>query len=527
MSPPMRSSVLPLPIMPPRGHRVVRTADSVSLDLLNFRVPWNPAIEWTPPDSRDWTHLRRHHLHYMEYLEVFNDVEFMDAVDSWIAGNPPYEGRYWHDSWSSYAISLRVVVWMQQLASREDLPEEFLNRAQDSLVQQIRVLRDHLELDIRGNHLVKNAKALIWAAAFFDGTEPFGWRQCGEKLLEEIIDEQILADGMHYELSASYHAQVFSDFLECVEVLPESDLRARMRGLFPKMAHALMCVTHPDGAPALFNDAGFSMAYSASQILDAARSHIGEVATPQGGFSLPDAGFYGFRSEGDYFLVKGGRIGPDALPAHAHADLLSFEWDVQGDRVIVDPGVAEYEPGPLRDYARSTGAHNTVTIAGIDQAEMWASFRVGRRGRAQVHKWVASDEHFFWEATHDGYSRLPGSPLVRRRIRFVPGELLVEDTVLSTEPTRGRSSFLIASGWKRGAGPHQHAIENNSLRIEIGNCSFKSPDNWMVDFGVLRGAQRWELSPDVGQSAVESRFLVSSLSGDVSKAGGTSSGGVE
>ena len=29
-------------------------------------------------------------------------------------------------------------------------------------------LRNNLELDIQGNHLIKNIKALLWASSFFD-----------------------------------------------------------------------------------------------------------------------------------------------------------------------------------------------------------------------------------------------------------------------------------------------------------------------------------------------------------------------
>ena len=164
---PSRSDALPQLILPARDHLVIRESDSVMLDLLNFRVPWSPKMDWHPPASKDWTHLRRFHLHYMEFCEGFSDSEFVDAVNSWIIANPAYRGAYWYDSWSSYVISLRAVVWMQQIAIRPDLSVSFVDRASTSIAQQIRVLFDHLELDIRGNHLVKNAKALVWAGAFF------------------------------------------------------------------------------------------------------------------------------------------------------------------------------------------------------------------------------------------------------------------------------------------------------------------------------------------------------------------------
>ena len=246
-----RAPAPPQPIFLPREHLVVREDHGSRIDLLNHKFRWRPEVDWHPPVSPEWTHLRRFHLHYMEYCEAFSDEEFRAAVDSWVAANPPYQPDYWYDAWSSYVISLRSVVWMQQLAARPGLPGDFALRAGASICLQMRVLADHLELDIRGNHLVKNAKALLWAGAFFAGKEALAWQAGGKQLLGEILDQQILPDGMHYELSASYHAQVFADLLECAEVLPEGSLRRRLVGTFPRLAHALACVTHPDGGQQL------------------------------------------------------------------------------------------------------------------------------------------------------------------------------------------------------------------------------------------------------------------------------------
>ena len=74
-------------------------------------------------------------------------------------------------------------------------------------------------------------------------------------------------------------------------------------------------------------------------------------------------------------------MGPDHLPAHGHCSLFSYELSIAGQRLVVDSGVDEYEPGPWRDYWRSTRAHNTVIVDGAEQAEIWAAFRTGKRTR--------------------------------------------------------------------------------------------------------------------------------------------------
>ena len=62
---------------------------------------------------------------------------------------------------------------------------------------------------------------------------------------------------------------------------------------------------------------------------------------------------------------------PPELPAHAHADCLSFELAVDGQRTVVDTGTSTYAPGERRQYERSTRAHNTVEVDGADQSEVW------------------------------------------------------------------------------------------------------------------------------------------------------------
>ena len=60
-------------------------------------------------------------------------------------------------------------------------------------------------------------------------------------------------------------------------------------------------------------------------------------------------------------------------------DVLSSELTLQGQRAIVDTGVSSYERGPERHYERSTAAYNTIRVDGLEQAEIWGGFRVGRR----------------------------------------------------------------------------------------------------------------------------------------------------
>src|SRR6185503_1350755 len=111
--------------------------------------------------------------------------------------------------------------------------------------------------------------------------------------------------------------------------------------------------------------------------------------------------------------------GPRYQPGHAHCDTLSYELAVNGRRMIVDSGVYDYEHSRQRAYARSTRAHNTVTVDDEEQSEIWGVFRVARRARP-TFGWakMTSDDHAVFEGAHDGYTRLPGALIHRRRIEY-------------------------------------------------------------------------------------------------------------
>ena len=129
-----------------------------------------------------------------------------------------------------------------------------------SLGAQLRFLAGHIETDLRGNHLVKNLKALLWGGAVFTGPEAEAWRTLGSNLLASELEEQVLADGCHYERSPPYHGQVLADLIEVRALLPAGSLRDRLDEALGRMVSVARLLAHPDGLPAGFNDGGLGMA---------------------------------------------------------------------------------------------------------------------------------------------------------------------------------------------------------------------------------------------------------------------------
>ena len=457
-------------------------------------------VDWTAPSLEPKDQLWRMNLHYMEYLEEVDDARFLALVDDWMEANPAARPGAWRDSHNSYALSLRVVVWMQQLARRRLSGTE---RVVASLAEQMRFLEDNLETDLGGNHLIKNIKALISASAFFEGKAAKRWRARGLRLLKGALEEQILPDGVHFERSPSYHAQVFADLLECRHALGDAAPPALDEAL-KAMAQATADLAHPDGGPAEFNDAGLTMAYAPAECLAAFAKLIKQAAAPAPVFAFPDAGYFGRREGGDFFIADCGRIGPDALPAHAHGDILSFELSIAGERIVVDPGVYEYIDGPRRRAARAASSHNTLCFDGLDQAEFFGAFRCARRPNVAVLDLVCEPDRLVVEGTHDGYGRYKHM----RRFEQTSGVLRIVDRI-SGPPRAARIGFLLhpeveatlESGGARLARGAVSAQFRASLDVVIEDAV------WWPDMGHERPTRRLCLIVPPGTREVTSEFI--------------------
>ena len=442
-SPPAACELAPRPRFEPRLARARRVDGQLQAWFLNGGYPLEVPVDW---NGSGLVELQAMNLHYMEYLEALDDEAFAALVEDWITHNRPGRPGSWRIGWNSFVVSLRALVWMQQLAvRRESLHPSLLELAHESLAMQLRFLARHLELDLGGNHLIKNAKTLLWGGRYFAGPEAQSWRNVAESLLLRELREQVLLDGMHYELSPAYHLQVLADLLECLD-LASAPLRQSLRPELERMLQAAVDLTHPDGAPSLFNDGGMHMTYSIGECLAVAGA-LG--LTPPGSrrsFSLPQAGYFGLRRDGHFLLIDCGPLGPDHLPAHGHGDALAFEWTVGGERLIVDAGVTEYERGPWRDLSRATASHNTLTLNDLDQSEFWAAFRVGRRARTRVESLQHSDRAIRLTGSHDGYRHLPGAPIHQRTFNAEADQISVVDEVTGGAGQTVRARLLLHPG---------------------------------------------------------------------------------
>jgi uncharacterized heparinase superfamily protein len=171
--------------------------------------------------------------------------------------------------------------------------------------------------------------------------------------------------------------------------------------------------------------------------------------------ALPDTGWLICSSPSAWLCLD---VGPDGAPhqgGHVHADALTFELWVQGERAVVDYGVSSYDWDAARAETRATRVHNTVTVAGEDSSEVWAAFRVGRRARARILATDPTPNGVAVGCEHDGYTWLSGRPVHRRQLVFTERALAIDDHVLSATPYPAESRLRLAANarlsWEGGA----------------------------------------------------------------------------
>ena len=128
-----------------------------------------------------------------------------------------------------------------------------------------------------------------------------------------------------------------------------------------------------------------------------------------------------------------------------HADALTFELWVQGERAVVDYGVSSYGRDAARAETRGTRVHNTVTVAGENSSEVWSAFRVGRRAQARVLATAPTPNGVAVECEHEGYTWLPGRPVHRRQLVFTERALSIDDQVASATPHPAESRLRLAA----------------------------------------------------------------------------------
>lgn len=299
-----------------------------------------------------------------------------------------------------YPTSLRGINWIKFL-SLHDFQRPDINGA---LYAQYRILEHSLEYHLLGNHLLENAFSLLFGAFYFKEKR---WFEESSKLLVRELNEQILGDGAHFELSPMYHQILLDRLLDAVNLLQNNSLfsgQAELLTLFVDKALAMLAwlkaMTFSNGSIPHLNDSTDGIAPTSEHLFDYA-NRLGIESAMLKAVFLKESGYRKFSTPRYECVVDVGAIGPPYIPGHAHADSLNFVLNVDSKPILVDTAISTYEKNSRRDEERSTTAHNTVVVNGRNSSDVWGGFRVGSRASVNIlidYKEVVSAEHYGYKS---------------------------------------------------------------------------------------------------------------------------------
>ena len=302
----------------------------------------------------------------------------------------------------SYPIALRAINWIKFITRYQDqIAPEHLERWNDSLWSQCRLMENKLEYHLLGNHLLENAYSLFFAAIYFRNKKMF---YSSSGLLIEQLKEQILPDGAHYEQSPMYHCILLDRLLDCYNISSYNDIfteqqsvNKALRFYAVKMLGHLENILYSDDTFPLFNDSAFTIAPEPADI----KSYANKLGLNWTELPMRECGYRKLSSDLFEAFVDIGNITASYQPGHSHSDTFNYELKIGGKPFIVDTGISTYDKTARRQYERSTIAHNTVLVNGKDSNEVWGGFRVGKRANVKIHY----DTPNTIIASHDGFGK--------------------------------------------------------------------------------------------------------------------------
>jgi hypothetical protein len=478
-------------VEPREQEMTLRTADDICGNLFRFRgteVRFPEEVDWfhSPEGNSDWSwDLNRHTVfetlgrawHYSgdpRYVRKFREL-----ATHWLELNWP--GRDQRNWASPFEVAFRVNSWAWAwgyFRSCPHLEELFWSAFLKGFFLHGKHLAAHLELHVRNNHLLLEAKSLVMAGLLFNGLEPAQqWKRRGLAALFGQMKEQVCADGVHAERSSHYHKVISGELLELavlMERLKEPMPREYLERI-RRMVDYEICLIKPDGLIPLLGDSAlgdthhrFNAAVAGPLFLRdeglrrsapdestvwllgprlAERLPSLEQPPVPASREFPDGGYFimrgGRAGDSSYLVFDCGPFGHDPKPGHGHADALSFELFAGGQTMLVDPGVYSTHLGQeWRNYFRGTRAHNTVVVDGQDQTELHLIWGVRNRAKSVLHEWMSSGELDFVDGAHFGYCRLQEPVVHRRQLLFIkPFEGVNYWVVVDTLEGRGEHTF--------------------------------------------------------------------------------------
>lgn len=347
------------------------------------RIAWDA----NPVGELEWTHfLNRHHFirplirKFVETRDRSIVEHISSIVTSWIEDCPVTidsnggAGATWETL--TVAWRLREWYWIKGIIWPTGIfPGKTIEMMLRSIWEHARSLMDHQGHP--NNWMIVESSALSIAGVLFpEFSESADWWNTGIKRLQKSLDQQFLPDGSHFEISPLYQSICVGALLELRHVaeVNQRQLDRTFLDTLDKAIDYLMEIVRPDFTWPSLNDSGsidrnYCELFKKIYIFNNKPEYLWIASKGKLGKPLRscvrvfnDSGISIIRKtqecDGQWAMLRSGPAGA----FHSHNDLLSVEIYDKRTKWLVDPGITSYAPGPLADYYRSAGSHNTFVF---------------------------------------------------------------------------------------------------------------------------------------------------------------------
>jgi len=445
-----------------------------SFTFLNISHSFSDKINW---NFNQFGKLWTYNLNYFDFLnqEIISKETGIQLIQDFIINEDLLK-----DGKEPYPISLRGINWIKFL-SLYQVKDESIN---NTLYLHYCILFKNLEYHLLGNHLLENAFSLLFGAYYFQDDKLYNK---SKYLLLSELNEQVLKDGAHFELSPMYHQIILSKLLDGIQLIKlnsewkKDDLLSFLEAKASLMISWLHNITYKNGNIPMVNDATFNIAPNSKKIFTYAK-HLGINSQY---IPLSDSGYRKINSNNYELLLDVGNIGSDYQPGHAHSDTFNFELIIDGNPIFVDTGISTYEKNAIRQYERATSSHNTVKIGSKDQTQVWGGFRVAKR--AKITHLIEKPNLI--EASHDGYL----SDGYKHTRSFLWGEkhLILSDEINRSTNNKAKACFHLHFSITKPL------VDGNTILLESSGVSieFEGGSNiYVEDYQLSAGFNKTNLA---------------------------------
>lgn len=397
-------------------ERDILAADAVlarDFDLQGIRMHLEHDLDWHPVPG-EWTNVLNRFSYWPEMGQAYwatgdakYAADFVYMLERWIAKNPvPADAHKSFSNsqacWRTLECGIRIPTWFHAMQLFMDAPEfgaEAKYQFTKSLLEHGRYLSQWTQSYRNGNWQVVETTGLATLGIMLpECKDAADWRTTGLRYLTEHMHKDVEPDGMHWEMTPSYHGWVAEEYIAVAQLCKHNGIATPgLLDRHEKMFEALMTLSRPDGCVFPLGDTHGKMDIRNSMgegALLYGRTDMRSLATD----TVPAGWIWTFGpsvletypkltkhapaftssvlSSSHYVALRTGWEPHDSCllfdgapwhGGHNHLDALQVLLYAGGRDLLIDPGIGDYDADISKTYLRTTAAHNVLMVDGKEQ----------------------------------------------------------------------------------------------------------------------------------------------------------------